>query len=108
LRNQKTNAYLKEIADVCGINKLITFHIARHTFATTVTQLNGVSIESLSEMLGHTDIKTTCHYAKMTAMNYQGVGLYLYIPSGIVKKHKGTFSIESEPGKGSSFCLVCP
>jgi site-specific recombinase XerD len=65
LSNQKMNAYLKEIADVCGINKPITFHIARHTFATTVTLLNGVPIESVSKMLGHTNIKTTQHYAKI-------------------------------------------
>ena len=63
--NQKMNAYLKEIADVCGINKDLTFHIARHTFATTVTLLNGVPIESVSKMLGHTNIKTTQHYAKI-------------------------------------------
>lgn len=65
LSNQKMNAYLKEIADVCGINKSITFHIARHTFATTVTLLNGVPIESVSKMLGHTNIQTTQHYAKI-------------------------------------------
>lgn len=65
LSNQKTNSYLKEIADFCGINKPITFHIARHTFATTVTLLNGVPIESVSKMLGHTNIQTTQHYAKM-------------------------------------------
>jgi site-specific recombinase XerD len=65
LSNQKMNSYLKEIADVCGINKPITFHIARHTFATTVTLLNGVPIESVSKMLGHTNIKTTQHYAKI-------------------------------------------
>jgi len=59
------NAYLKVIADVCGITKPITFHIARHTFATTVTLLNGVPIESVSKMLGHTNIKTTQHYAKI-------------------------------------------
>ena len=59
------NAYLKEIADVCGINKKNTFHVARHTFATTVTLLNGVSIESVSKMLGHTNIKTTQHYARI-------------------------------------------
>jgi integrase len=47
------NAYLKEIADVCGIHKNLTFHIARHTFATTVTLSNGVPIESVSKMLGH-------------------------------------------------------
>lgn len=63
--NQKMNAYLKEIADVCGIIKILTFHIARHTFATTVTLSNGVPIESVSKMLGHTNIKTTQHYAKI-------------------------------------------
>ena len=63
--NQKMNAYLKEIADICGINKDLTFHIARHTIATTVTLLNGVPIESVSKMLGHTNIKTTQHYAKI-------------------------------------------
>ncbi|MBD1365352.1 site-specific integrase [Mucilaginibacter sp. ZT4R22] len=65
LSNQKMNSYLKEIADACGINKELTFHIARHTFATTVTLANGVSIESVSKMLGHTNIKTTQHYAKI-------------------------------------------
>jgi site-specific recombinase XerD len=59
------NSYLKEIASVCGINKDLTFHIARHTFATTVTLSNGVPIESVSKMLGHTNIKTTQHYAKI-------------------------------------------
>ena len=63
--NQKMNAYLKEIAAICGINKVLTFHIARHTFATTVTLANGVPIESVSAMLGHTNIQTTQHYAKI-------------------------------------------
>ncbi len=63
--NQKMNAYLKELADICGINKLLTFHIARHTFATTVTLTNGVSIESVSKMLGHKNLRTTQHYAKI-------------------------------------------
>src|SRR5690606_33395361 len=66
LTNQKMNAYLKEIADICGIDKLLTFHCARHTFATTVTLSNGVPIESVSKMLGHRSIKTTQHYAKIT------------------------------------------
>jgi site-specific recombinase XerD len=65
LSNQKMNSYLKEIANVCGITKELTFHIARHTFATTVTLTNGVSIESVSKMLGHRSIKTTQHYAKI-------------------------------------------
>ena len=65
LSNQKMNAYLKEIADICGITKPLTFHIARHTFATTVTLLNGVPMESVSKMLGHTNIKTTQHYARI-------------------------------------------
>lgn len=68
LSNQKMNTYLKEIADACGIKKELTFHIARHTFATTVTLANGVSIESVSKMLGHTNIKTTQHYAKILDM----------------------------------------
>ncbi len=63
--NQKMNAYLKEIADVCKIRKNLTFHIARHTFATTVTLSNGVPIESVSKMLGHKNLRTTQHYAKI-------------------------------------------
>ena len=63
--NQKMNAYLKELADLCGIEKELTFHIARHTFATTVTLMNGVPIESVSKMLGHTNLKSTQHYAKV-------------------------------------------
>lgn len=65
LSNQKMNSYLKEIADVCGIKKDLTFHIARHTFATTVTLTNGVPIESVSKMLGHKSLRTTQHYAKI-------------------------------------------
>jgi site-specific recombinase XerD len=65
LSNQKMNAYLKEIAAVCKIDKELTFHIARHTFATTVTLTNGVPIESVSKMLGHKNLRTTQHYAKV-------------------------------------------
>jgi site-specific recombinase XerD len=65
LSNQKMNSYLKEIADLCSINKELTFHIARHTFATTVTLTNGVPIESVSKMLGHKNLRTTQHYAKI-------------------------------------------
>ncbi len=59
------NAYLKEIGTLCKINKELTFHIARHTFATTVTLTNGVPIESVSKMLGHKSLRTTQHYAKV-------------------------------------------
>jgi site-specific recombinase XerD len=65
ISNQKTNKYLKEIATACGIKKKLTFHLARHTFATTVTLSNGVSIESVSKMLGHQSLKTTQIYAKV-------------------------------------------
>ena len=63
--NQKCNDYLKEIASICGIEKRLTFHLARHTFATTVTLTNGVPIESVSKMLGHRSLKTTQIYAKI-------------------------------------------
>ncbi|QCX38618.1 site-specific integrase [Aureibaculum algae] len=65
LSNQKSNAYLKEIADLTGITKNLTTHLARHTFATTITLSNGVPIESVSKMLGHKSLKTTQHYAKI-------------------------------------------
>jgi len=63
--NQRMNSYLKEIADVCDIKKTLTFHMARHTFATTVTLTNGVPLETVSKMLGHRSIVTTQHYAKI-------------------------------------------
>ena len=65
ISNQKTNAFLKEIAALCGITKNLTFHMARHTFATTVTLTNGVPIETVSKMLGHTSIETTQIYSKV-------------------------------------------
>ena len=65
LSNQKLNAYLKEIATICKINKNLTFHLARHTFATTVTLANGVPMETVSKLLGHSSIKTTQIYAKV-------------------------------------------
>ena len=65
LTNQKMNSYLKELGDICGINKNITMHIARHTFATSVTLSNGVPIETVSKILGHTSLKTTQIYAKV-------------------------------------------
>jgi site-specific recombinase XerD len=63
--NQRMNGYLKEIATICGINKNLTTHLARHTFATTITLSNGVPIETVSKMLGHSDLKTTQIYSKV-------------------------------------------
>jgi site-specific recombinase XerD len=65
LSNQRLNSYLKEISDACGFTKELTFHCARHTFATTVTLTNGVPIESVSKMLGHKNLRTTQQYAKI-------------------------------------------
>ena len=65
LTNQISNSYLKEIADVCGIKKNLTTHLARHTFATTVTLSKGVPIESVGKMLCHKSLKTTQIYAKV-------------------------------------------
>ncbi len=69
ISNQKMNAYLKEIADSVGINKKLTYYVSRHTFATTVTLGNGIKIENVSAMLGHTTIKQTQHYAKVLDNN---------------------------------------
>lgn len=65
ISNQKVNAYLKEIADICGIEKKLHFHLARHVFATTITLANNIPIESVSKMLGHTKINMTQIYAKV-------------------------------------------
>ncbi|MDP4254970.1 MAG: site-specific integrase, partial [Bacteroidota bacterium] len=64
--NQRFNGYLKELAAICGINKELTTHTARHTFATTVTLENDVPLETVSRMLGHRSIKTTQRYARVT------------------------------------------
>jgi len=66
-----TDAYLKEIADLCGINKRVSFHTARFTFATTVTLTNRISLEVVSKMMGHTNTRMTSHYAKIID-NYIG------------------------------------
>ena len=64
--NQKLNSYLKEIADCCRIHKAITFHTARHTFATTIALSNGMPIETLARALGHTNLRSTLIYARIT------------------------------------------
>ena len=66
MSNQKLNSYLKELADICKIKKVLTFHTARHTFSTTICLDNGLPIETLSKMLGHSDIKITQAYAKVS------------------------------------------
>ena len=63
--NQRMNAYLKELADLCGIKKNLTTHCARYTFATTVTLANNISMESVSKMLGHASINMTKKYARI-------------------------------------------
>lgn len=63
--NQKMNEYLKEIATLCRINKRLTVHVARHTFATTVTLANNVALQNVSKMLGHSSTRMTQHYARV-------------------------------------------
>lgn len=63
--NQKMNSYLKEIADICMIRKNLTTHCARHSYATSVCLANGVSLENVAKMLGHSNIKMTQHYARI-------------------------------------------
>jgi site-specific recombinase XerD len=65
------NAYLKEIADLCSIDKVITFHLARHTFATTVTLSNDIPLETVSKMLGHSRISMTQHYSKVVDLKIE-------------------------------------
>ena len=65
ISNQKLNAYLKEIADLCGIQKRLTTHVARYTAATSVFLANEVSMENVAKILGHANIKMTQHYAKV-------------------------------------------
>lgn len=65
ISNQKMNAYLKEIAEIVGLDKNLTWYVARHTFATTITLGNGIKIENVSAMLGHKTIRQTQHYAKI-------------------------------------------
>ncbi len=63
--NQKMNGYLKKIADLCGIKKQLATHTGRYTYATSVCLANGVSIENVAKMLGHSDTKMIRHYARM-------------------------------------------
>jgi site-specific recombinase XerD len=71
ISNQRYNAYLKQVAAFCGLEKDLTSHIGRHSFATTVTLENGVSIESVSKMLGHAKLSQTQEYAKVTEIKIE-------------------------------------
>lgn len=88
--NQKMNAYLKEIGDLCEIKKNLTFHLARHTFATTITLSQGVPIETVSKMLGHTNIKTTQIYARITDNK---IGHDMGVLSGKLKEMESAFQL---------------
>ena len=72
ISNQKMNDYLKEIAAICGIEKTLTYHVARHSCATSVLLANGVPIETVSKILGHTNIRTTQIYARITDLKVSG------------------------------------
>ncbi len=87
LSNQKMNAYLKEIAAIVGIDKDLTTHLARHTFATTVTLANHVSIENVSKMLGHSSIRMTQHYARILDASIENEML------NVEQNYKGTAEI---------------
>lgn len=63
--NQKTNSYLKEIADFCGINKNLTTHTAKHSFGTSIILVNNVSLQNVSKMMGHSSTRMTQHYASV-------------------------------------------
>ena len=80
--NQKMNEYLKEIATLCRINKRLTVHVARHTFGTTVTLANNVSLQNVSKMLGHSSTRMTQHYARVLDKNImedmQGVAKLIF------------------------------
>lgn len=93
LTNQKMNAYLKEIADICGIRKNLTTHLARHTFATTITLGNGVPMETVSKMLGHSSISTTQIYSKVldNKISDDMGALKLRIQNRLPIKKSGTF-----------------
>lgn len=69
LCNQRMNSYLKEIADVCGIQKKLSTHTARHSYATSICLANGVSMENVAKMLGHADTNVTKHYARVLDQN---------------------------------------
>ncbi len=89
--NQEVNRSLKILAEICGIQKYLTFHLARHTFATTVTLMNGVPTETISKMLGHTKISTTMQYAKVTQTK---IGIDMNLLQGRLDSNKGVAALK--------------
>ena len=87
--NQRFNSYLKELADICDVDKHLTTHTARHTFATTITLENDVPIETVSRMLGHKDIRTTQIYARITkrkiSNNMKMLQNRIFAPNGRIR-----------------------
>jgi site-specific recombinase XerD len=90
--NQEVNRSLKIIAEVCGIQKYLTFHLARHTFATTIALMNGVPIETISKLLGHTKLSTTMIYAKVTQTK---VGMDMHLLQNRLDKNKSIASLKA-------------
>ncbi|HUH46311.1 MAG TPA: site-specific integrase [Arenibacter sp.] len=100
ITNEKANFYLKEIAEAIGLEKNLTFHMARHTFATTVTLSNGVPIETVSKMLGHTKIATTQIYARVVERK---------ISNDMEKLREQLLKVKKEPeNEGKDFCKPIP
>jgi len=89
--HQKVNEYLKKISTICGINKRITFHTARYTYATTVTLSNGVPIETVSKTMGHTNINQTLDYANLTdakvSQDFDNLEIQLKVRDKEFEKH---------------------
>ena len=88
--NQYSNIYLKKIGEMCGLKKKLTFHLSRHTFAT-LTLSKGVSIESVSKMLGHTNIQTTQIYARITS---EKISNDMALFAGKVKDMEANFAVK--------------
>lgn len=105
LSNQKINSNLKEIANLCGIKKNLTFYMARHTFATTITLSNGVPIETVSKLLGHTKIVTTQIYARVLEKK-TGEDMWLLeqkLNKEVKASQKTTVNIQSGTYRRSAF-----
>ncbi len=95
LSNQRLNRGIKEIAEACGIHKYVTFHTARHTFATTVTLSNGVPIETVSKLLGHTKLSTTQIYARVLDKKI-GEDMELLRSRLLEKEREAKLSVQNE------------